>query len=90
METHKILSSRRALSSAPASVRRREEVQMSEEKPNREPEEIRSLTTDIAIVAPPVAILAQPVVGAWANQHFSQDEKPKADPPPPQQQPEKE
>jgi hypothetical protein len=42
-------------------------------------EEHRSITrslTDVAIVATPIAIVAQPVVAAWANQHFGQGDKP--------------
>jgi hypothetical protein len=41
-------------------------------------EEHRSVTrslTDVAIVATPIAIVAQPVVAAWANQHFGQADK---------------
>jgi hypothetical protein len=49
--------------------------------------EYRSLLTDAAIVLTPPAILAQPIVGAWANQHFS--EKQEEPPPPPQEQPPK-
>jgi hypothetical protein len=41
--------------------------------------EYRSMTTDIAAVtaavATPVAIVVQPVVAAWADQHFSHGEK---------------
>lgn len=41
--------------------------------------EQRSLAADIATVATPVAILAQPVVTAWAQNHFN---KPSDTPPP--------
>jgi hypothetical protein len=47
-------------------------------------EEYRSLPTDIAALAMPVAVVTAPVVNAWAKQHFS--EKPK-DAVQPQQQP---
>jgi hypothetical protein len=56
------------------------------ENRNQQAEVERGLTTDIAIVATPVAALAAPVIGAWANQHFGQDEKPNPGPPPPPQQ----
>ena len=38
--------------------------------------EQRSLATDAAILATPVVIAAQPVIGAWANQHFSKPQNP--------------
>jgi hypothetical protein len=65
----------------------RKEDEMAKDKQAKQQVE-RSLTTDIATVATPVAVMAAPVVGAWAHQHFGQSEKPKADPPPsPPQQP---
>jgi hypothetical protein len=51
--------------------------------------EERSMAVDIAAVATPLAILAQPIVGAWADQHFGQDESPSQDAPPLPQEPEK-
>jgi hypothetical protein len=49
--------------------------------PEREPvrEEHRSVTrslADVAIVATPVAIVAAPVVAAWANEHFGHADEP--------------
>jgi hypothetical protein len=32
----------------------------------------RSLATDAALVATPLAIAAQPLISAWANQHIGQ------------------
>jgi hypothetical protein len=43
----------------------------------------RSLATDIAAVATPAAIVAAPIVNAWAKQHFGDGEK--SNEPPPQQ-----
>jgi hypothetical protein len=59
------------------------------ETPEHETAEIieRRSLTEAALVATPLAILAQPIVGAWANQHFS--EKQEEPPPPPQEQPPK-
>jgi hypothetical protein len=37
---------------------------------------LSSLATDAAILATPVVIAAQPVIGAWANQHFSKPQNP--------------
>jgi hypothetical protein len=48
--------------------------------------EQRSLTTTIAIAATPVAVVVAPVVGAWADQHFSHGENPTDSPRLPQQQ----
>jgi hypothetical protein len=50
------------------------------------PEFRRSLMLDIGAVATPAAILAQPVVKAWADQHFSKGDKSKGESP---QMPEK-
>jgi hypothetical protein len=53
------------------------------ETPEHETEVIeRRSRTDAALVATPLAILAQPIVGAWAKQHIGQGEKPTSDPPP--------
>jgi hypothetical protein len=41
--------------------------------------EYRSMTA-AAIVATPFVLAAQPIIGAWAEQHFS--DRPKNDPPP--------
>jgi hypothetical protein len=50
-------------------------------------EEYRSMT-DVLLaagaVATPAAIVAQPVVAAWADEHFSKDDEPKGAAPPPQ------
>jgi hypothetical protein len=40
-------------------------------------EEYRSMSTDIAALAMPVAVVAAPVVNQWAKQHFA--DKPKED-----------
>ena len=47
----------------------------------------RSLATDAALVATPLAIAAQPLISAWADQHIGQDAGQSDEPPPPQQQP---
>ena len=52
-------------------------------------EEYRSMSTDIAALAMPVAVVTAPVVNQWAKQHFSQEGKPQdAKAPDPQPQPE--
>lgn len=67
---------------------------MTEKKsePGRTEIERRSLTeaaVAISAVATPVGIgFVQPIVSAWANQHFGQDESASQDPPP-AQEPEK-
>ena len=48
--------------------------------------EERSLALDIAAVATPVAIVAQPIVAAWAEQHFGQSETPSSENQQPQEQ----
>ena len=60
------------------------DVQSAERPEYRE--EYRSMATDIAAVAAPLAVVAAPVVNAWAKQHFTQEDKPQ-DPQP--QQPSK-
>jgi hypothetical protein len=42
----------------------------------------RSMATDAAVIATPLAILAQPIVGAWANEHFKGEQPSNAKPPP--------
>ena len=49
--------------------------------------ETRSLATDAALVATPFAIAAQPLIGAWADQHIGHKSTSDSDEPPPQQQP---
>jgi hypothetical protein len=62
----------------------------AEKRPTELVEESRSALTDAAIVLTPVAILGQPIVGAWANQQFSgKAENDQPDPPPPPQEPPK-
>ena len=64
-----------------------------ENQPESNPElveEQRSMAADIALVATPLAILAQPVIGALANQHFigkAENDQPAPPPPPPQEPP---
>ena len=48
--------------------------------------ETRSLAVDIGAVAVPVAIAAQPLIGALVDQHFGQGGNENQNPPPPQQQ----
>jgi hypothetical protein len=49
--------------------------------------ETRSLATDAALVATPVAIAAQPLISAWADQHIGQSGGETDEPAPQQQQP---
>ena len=51
-------------------------------------EHYRSMSTDIAALAMPVAVVTAPVVNAWAKQHFS--EKQQDATPAPEQQPKNE
>jgi hypothetical protein len=44
-------------------------------------EEYRSMSTDIAALAMPVAVVTAPVVNAWAKQHFSKQDSPQGPPP---------
>ena len=45
----------------------------------------RSLATDAALVATPLAIAAQPLISAWADQHIGQGDS-QSEPQPQQQQ----
>jgi hypothetical protein len=65
-----------------------ENEKQGEPRPEATTEEYRSMSTDIAALAMPVAVVAAPVVNQWAKQHFSQE--PKETAPPPQQQPKNE
>jgi hypothetical protein len=49
--------------------------------------ETRSLATDAALVATPLAIAAQPLISAWADQHIGHDAGQTDEQPPHQQQP---
>jgi hypothetical protein len=46
----------------------------------------RSLATDAALVATPLAIAVQPLISAWADQHIGQDGGQTDEPPPQQEQ----
>jgi hypothetical protein len=50
-------------------------------------DEYRGMSTDIAALAMPVAVVTAPVVNAWAKQHFSKQDSPQD--PPPQELPKK-
>jgi hypothetical protein len=60
---------------------------MSEDKLSSEQIERRSaaeIVVAVGAVATPIALVAQPIVEAWANQHLGQGEKPHENPSPPQ------
>jgi hypothetical protein len=62
------------------------EVEVIDRIGNEAAEE-RSLAVDIAAVATPIAIVVQPIVGAWADQHFGESQSAPNASPQPQEQP---
>jgi hypothetical protein len=65
----------------------REEVHRMPENKRSDVPVTRSLLTDAAVVATPVAIAAQPLISAWAGQHIGQSGGQADETPPRQEQP---
>jgi hypothetical protein len=63
-----------------------DDKQTDEKQPDLPREEYRSLSTDMAALAMPVAVVTAPVVNAWAKQRFPQDDKAKDSASPPSEQ----